>query len=313
MEQSRFTESELATTFVSTKQYHKAGIPLIINGDDFGYSDAVNRAILQAHQHGVLTSASLMVNEAAAAQAIALAKAHPTLAVGLHLVLVLGRATLAHAEIPHITDAQGRFTNSSFRAGIQYYFSPAARREVRREMRSQFEKFAATGLPFSHVDGHTHLHQHPVIFAELIRLCEEFDVRRVRVVKGEMRLSLGLDRRHLPLKLVWGTVFNLLGSWCERQLHGRSFVQPQKVYGLLQSGDLNEDYLLGLLPRMAHMPTEIYAHPLVLDADETARRENPGGGRELQALTSTRVRAAIEQAGFALTTYEELAIQYRER
>lgn len=286
---------------------HSRRIPLIINGDDFGYSDAVNRAILQAHGEGVLTSASLMVNEAAAAQAVAFAKTHPTLAVGLHLVLVLGRAALPHAEIPHITDAQGRFTNSSFQAGLQYYFSRAARREVRREMRAQFEKFAATGLPFSHVDGHTHLHQHPVIFTELIRLCEEFNVRRVRVVKGEMRLGLRLDRSRLPLKLVWGTVFNLLGNWCERRLRGRGFVQPQKVYGLLQSGAVNEDYLLGLIPRMAQTTTEIYAHPLALDADETARRENPGGPRELQALTSARVRMAIEQAGFALTTYEGMA------
>ncbi len=284
--------------------------PLIINGDDFGYSAAVNRAILQAHQQGILTSASLMVNEAAAAQAIALAKTHPALAVGLHLVLVLGRAALPHAEVPHITDAQGRFTDSSLQAGLQYYFSNAARREVRREMRAQFEKFAATGLPFSHVDGHTHLHQHPVVFAELINLCEEFDVRRVRVVKGEMRLSLRLDRRHLPIKLVWGTVFNLLGHWCERQLRGRGFVQPQKVYGLLQSGDLNEDYLLGLIPRMARTATEIYAHPLAFDADATARRENPGGARELAALTSVCVRAAVERAGFSLTTYDQLSDQY---
>ncbi|MBI1760610.1 MAG: hopanoid biosynthesis-associated protein HpnK [Acidobacteria bacterium] len=291
---------------------HFGRVPLIVNGDDFGYSDGVNRAILQAHREGILTSASLMVNESAAAEAVALAQANPTLAVGLHLVLVLGRAALPHAEIPHITDAQGRFTDSSFQAGIQYYFSQAARREVRREMRVQFEKFAATSLPFSHVDGHTHLHQHPVVFAELIRLCEEFGVRRVRVVKGEMRLSLRLDRRHLPLKLVWGTVFNLLGNWCERQLRGRGFVQPQKVYGLLQSGDLNEDYLLGLIPRMAQTTTEIYAHPLAPDADAAAQSENPGGARELQALTSAQVRQAIEQAGFALTTYET-AVQYRER
>ncbi len=279
---------------------------LIINGDDFGYSAAVNRAIIQAHQKGILTSASLMVNEAAAAQAVAFAKANPSLAVGLHLVLVLGRAALPHAELPHITDAQNCFTDSSFQAGIRYYFSNTARREVRCEMRAQFEKFAATSLPFSHVDGHTHLHQHPVVFTELINLCEEFGVRRVRVVKGEMCLSLRLDRRHLPIKLVWGTVFNLLGHWCERQLRGRGFVQPQKVYGLLQSGDLNEDYLLGLIPRMARTATEIYAHPLAFDAGATAQRENPGGARELAALTSARVRAAIERAGFSLTTYDKL-------
>ena len=285
-------------------QHLQSKIPLIINGDDFGYSQAVNRAIIQAHREGVLTSASLMVNESAAGEAVELAKANPNLAVGLHLVLVLGKAALPHTQIPHITDAEGRFTNSSFQAGIQYYFSSAARRELRHEMRAQFERFVATGLNFSHVDGHTHLHQHPVIFEELIRLCEEFDVRRVRVVKGEMRLSLQLDRKHLPIKLVWGTVFNLLGRWCEKRLAGHDFIQPQKVYGLLQSGNMNEGYLLGLLNQMEATTSEIYAHPLALDADETAKRENPGGPRELQALTSQRVRQAIETAGFRLATYE---------
>lgn len=282
-------------------------IPLIINGDDFGYSEAVNSAIIQAHHGGVLTSASLMVNELAATEAAELAKANPSLAVGLHLVLVLGRSALSHAEIPNITDAEGRFTDSSFNAGINYYFNPAARRELRSEMRAQFERFVATGLSLSHVDGHTHLHQHPVIFNELIKLCEEFDVRRVRVVKGEMRLSLKLDRKHLPIKLVWGTVFNLLGRWCERRLAGRGFVQPRRVYGLLQSGDMNESYLLRLLERMEATSSEIYAHPLAFDADESSRRENPGGARELQALTSERVRQAVAAAGFELTNYESLA------
>ena len=282
------------------------GVPLIINADDFGYSAAVNRAVMQAHTQGVVTSASLMVNEAAAAEAIALAQAHPSLAVGLHLALVLGRSALPHHALPHITDAQGRFTNSSLAAGLQYFFSPAARREIRREMRAQFERFAATGLPFSHVDGHTHLHMHPVVFKELIALCEEFNVRRVRVVKGEMRLSLALDRSRLPIKLLWGIVFNWLGRWCDEQLAGRGFVQPRKVYGLLQTGDMNEDYLLGLLPRIEKVPSEIYAHPLPFDADEAAQRENPGGVRELQALTSERLRQAVEQAGFVLACYERL-------
>ncbi|HKE03009.1 MAG TPA: hopanoid biosynthesis-associated protein HpnK [Blastocatellia bacterium] len=292
----------------------RAPIPLIINGDDFGYSEAVNRAIVMAHRKGVLTSCSLMVNERAAPQAVELARSNPSLAVGLHLALVQGRAASPHAEIPHITDPNGNFTTSPFRAGVHYYFSPAARRELRREMRAQFERFTSTGLRFSHVDGHAHLHQHPVIFDELIKLCEEFDVRRVRVVKGEVRLSLKLDRKNLPGKLILGTVYNLLGRSAERRLRGRGFAQAKKVYGLLQSGDMNEDYLLGLI-RLIGRPDqfdaasgEIYAHPLAFDADEAAKRENPGGERELKALISARVRSAIETAGFRPATYETLRI-----
>lgn len=291
-----------------------APIPLIINGDDFGYSEAVNRAIILAHREGVLTSCSLMVNERAARQAVELAKSNPRLAVGLHLALVHGRAALPHAEIPHITDTNGDFTTSPFRAGIHYYFSPAARSEIRREIRAQFERFAETGLRFSHVDGHAHLHQHPMIFDEMVKLCEEFGVQRVRVVKGEIRLSLKLDRKNLPAKLILGTVYNLLGRWCERRLSGRGFVIPQKVYGLLQTGDMNEDYLLGLIELIGRSPEgfdaasgEIYAHPLAFDADEAAKRENPGGEHELKALISARVRGAIETSGFRPATYETLS------
>jgi hopanoid biosynthesis associated protein HpnK len=283
---------------------------LIITGDDFGYSEAVNRAIIQAHCEGVLTSASLMVNECAADDAVRLAKENPSLAVGLHLSLVMGRAALPASEIPHLVEAHGKFSRSPFRAGINYYFNSSARSELRREMRAQFDKFAATGLPFSHVDGHAHLHMHPVIFKTLIELCEEYGVRCVRIVKGEMRASLRLDRRRLLTKLVWGTVFNLLGRYCEGKLRGRGFAHPVKVYGLLQSGRINEDYLLGLLARMEKTSSEIYAHPLAADADEAAQRENPGGLKELQAFISPRVREAIRAAGFELTTY---ASQYRER
>jgi chitin disaccharide deacetylase len=281
-------------------------LPLIINGDDFGYSSAVNRAILQAHQQGILTSTSLMINERAADEAVQLAKATPSLAVGLHLVGVLGRAALPAAQIPHLVDANGKFTNSPFVAGVKYFFSSAARRELRDEMRAQFEKFAATGLPFSHVDGHTHLHMHPVIFDELIKLCEEFDVKRLRVVKGQIRVSLRLDRSQLPIKLVNGIVFNLLARRCQKKLHGRGFIVPENVYGLLQTGNLNEDYLLGLIPQMARTSCEIYAHPLAPDAEDWNARENPRGAIEMQALLSPRVHAALNQAGFTLTTYQHL-------
>jgi chitin disaccharide deacetylase len=283
------------------------GVALIVNGDDFGLSPAVNRAVIRAHREGVLTSASLMVNEPAAGEAVEMARENPGLAVGLHLVLAHGRAALPHTQIPHITGRSGRFTDSSFRAGLGYYFSPAARREMRREVRAQFERFAATGLPLSHVDGHTHLHMHPTVFKHLVELCEEYGVRRVRVVRDDLRLNLKLDRSDLALKLVWGVVFNLLSSHCERRLRARGFTYPERVYGLFQTGKVDEEYLLGLLPRMGRVASEIYAHPLEGDDAEAERGSGSGGARELRALTSERVRRAVEDAGFELSTYERLA------
>ncbi len=60
---------------------------LIVNGDDFGASPGINRGIMEAHQHGILTSTSLLVKTPGAEQAVSLAAASPELSVGLHMDL----------------------------------------------------------------------------------------------------------------------------------------------------------------------------------------------------------------------------------
>lgn len=277
---------------------------LIINGDDFGYSLAVNRAVVEAYQRGVLTSASLMVNEAATEHAVRLAHENPGLAVGLHLSLVLGRAALPPSEIPHIADREGYFSRSPLRAGLKYFFNHDARREVRLEMRRQFEEFRATGLRFSHVDGHNHLHMHPVVFEELISLCEEFDVKRMRIVSGDSRTHFEITRANWPAKLLLSSVFRVLSRSCSKRLRGRGFTVPQAVYGLLQSGKLDEDYMLELLQRIDGRGGEIYLHPRAGGASETECEENPGGELELSALLSPRVREVIESRAIRLAKYE---------
>lgn len=280
---------------------------LIVNGDDFGLSQSVNRAIIEAYARGALTSASLMINEPAADEAIGLARDNPGLGVGLHLVLVLGCAALGPEEIPHLVDSRGRFPDSPFRAGLKYYFHPAARRELRREMRAQFEKFAASGLPFSHVDGHNHLHMHPVVFSELVELCSEFNVRSVRVI-GEDDISTHkriLGRVTVRERVICA-VFERLRRSAIQMLAGRGFAKPPRVYGLLQTGDMNEQYLRALLAEIESTDAEIYMHPLAPDAVDEERRLNPGGMEELAALLNPRVREVIAARGFRLATYQTL-------
>lgn len=86
---------------------------IVINGDDFGFSSGVNQAIIKAHSEGVLTSTSLMITGDAVYEAIAAARAHEQLAVGLHLVLVCGKAALPPDQIPHLVDSTGNFSNSA--------------------------------------------------------------------------------------------------------------------------------------------------------------------------------------------------------
>ena len=84
---------------------------LIVNADDFGRSASINQAVIRAHREGILTTASLMVNEPAVEEAVALARENPELGVGLHLTLLCGHSALPPEQIPGLVDAKGEFSN----------------------------------------------------------------------------------------------------------------------------------------------------------------------------------------------------------
>jgi len=283
--------------------HEREGVKAVIfNADDFGARPETNAAIRRAHVEGVLTSASLMVNEPAADEAVEIARALPTLAVGLHLVVSHGRAALLPEAIPHLVNAEGRFRDSPARAGIVGFFSRAARRELACEIEAQFARFAATGLPFSHVDGHQHLHLHPVVWDSVILQCEAHDVRRVRIPYEEFRPATlaGLAGRWME----W-LFFRALRRRCLRTLAGRGFVVADRVYGHLETGRMTAAYVTALLGRLGGQTNEIYMHPGTPHAQPLPGGP-PGMDVELDALLSPVVRARIEALGLRLTTYPHL-------
>ena len=95
---------------------------LIVNADDFGHSPSINTAVIRAHREGILTTASLMVNEPACAEAVALAKENPELGVGLHIALLHGRSALPSEKIPGLVNARGEFSNNPAGAGMRFFF-----------------------------------------------------------------------------------------------------------------------------------------------------------------------------------------------
>ena len=166
---------------------------LIFNGDDFARAQSINEAVIQAHEEGVLTSASLMVTGAALDDAVERARRHPTLAVGLHLVFNDASAATPASRAPHLVRAAGELPKSPFLAGVRYFFSPVVRAELRREMAAQFERFLQTGLPLAHVDGHYLMHLHPTVFSLLVPLAEQYGAAGVRLPRDDLRLTLSLD------------------------------------------------------------------------------------------------------------------------
>jgi hopanoid biosynthesis associated protein HpnK len=273
---------------------------LIINGDDFGRSHSINQAIIESHEQGVLTSTSLMVSGQACTEAVNLAKNHPNLGVGLHLVLVCGQSVLPQEKIPHLVDRDQNFLNDPVKAGLTYQFNREARKELALEIRAQLEKFQETGLPMSHLDGHLHLHAHPVVLGIIKDLGLEFDLKVLRLPSEELNITLAIDRSHFWTKLVWSQVFGQLRRHGERLFENTGIIIPDKVYGLLATGRISEDYLVQLIPKIQTEIAEIYAHP------DYSSLSNPSGPMELNTLLSHQVRDRIQSCGFELINFHTL-------
>jgi hopanoid biosynthesis associated protein HpnK len=276
-----------------------APIRLIVNADDYGLSESVNAAVLEAHERGILTSCSLMVAEPAAEAAVRAARERPGLAVGLHLVVVCGRTVLPRSAVPRLADAAGRFSGNPVRAGLRYAFDPEARKQLERELRAQFERFHDLGLPLSHVDGHLHLHLHPFVFDCAAALAEEFGCRCIRIPRDDWwayRQEKGADAlAQAPMAVI----FALLGRRARRRLAGRPFVWADRVHGFFRTDRMDEAALLSLLRRLPPGNHEVYSHP-------DAGGRGAAGRAELAALTSPAVRRLLEERRIRCITYRDL-------
>ncbi len=268
---------------------------LIVNADDFGRSPSVNHAVIRAHREGILTTASLMVNEPACSDAVVLAKDNPGLGVGLHLTLLCGHSALPQASIPGLVNSRNEFTNHPAGAGLRYFFDSRLRQQLRDELRAQFCKFRATGLALDHVNGHLHLHLHPVIFGILMADADDLGVGNVRLTYDPLWLNLRLASGKLLYRLAHALIFHSLTARARPALNRRGFKHTDRVFGLLQNARVNEDYVLRLLPRLPVGDSELYSHPSLDDFKE-----------EFDALISPRVQRQVKALGIELIRYQDL-------
>ena len=268
---------------------------VIFNADDFGRSRSINTAVIRAHREGVLTTASLMVNGEAYEEAVELARAHPTLGVGLHLTLVMGRATLPPAEISGLVNEQGQFADNPVAAGLRGFFRRSLRPQFEAEIGAQIAKFRATGLPMDHLNGHLNFHLHPMIFDVLMRRHADWQLPAVRLTRDPFWLNARLADGQWFDRATHAFIYLLLSAWSRGRLRARGIRFVPHVFGLLQNARVDEDYLLKLLPALPAGDVEIYAHPNL-----------DGFRHELDALVSPRVIELTKKLGIRRCRYQDL-------
>jgi hopanoid biosynthesis associated protein HpnK len=268
---------------------------LIVNADDFGLSHSVNEAVIRAHREGILTSASLMVNESGFDEAVKIAKENPSLGVGLHLTLLHGHSALPPEKIPGLVNSSREFSNSPVAVGMNYFFNRSLREQLRSEIYAQFGKFQAAGLPLDHVNGHLHFHLHPVVFKILTDNSEKLGICRMRLTRDCLSRSRKTSSGHLFYKISHATIFEILSSRARKALASKKIRHAQITFGLLQNARVDEDYLLKLLPELPDGDSELYSHPSLGEFKH-----------EFDALVSPRVKELVKKLGITLIRYQDL-------
>jgi hopanoid biosynthesis associated protein HpnK len=268
---------------------------LIVNADGFGRSHSINAAVIRAHREGILTTASLMVNEIACDEAVALARENPKLGVGLHLTLLCGKSALPPEKIPGLVNARHEFSNQPITTGFRYFFRRPLSQQLRSEIHAQFQKFRATGLPLDHVNGHLHLHLHPTVFRILMEDAATLGIRHFRLTRDCLSRSRRLARGHWLYRVSHAAIYEWLSRRARRPLQQRGIRHTQITFGLLQNARVDEEYILKLLPELPPGDSELYSHPSL---DEFKH--------EFDALVSPRVKERIEKLGIELIRYQDL-------
>lgn len=283
---------------------------LILNADDFGMTRGINEAIVRAHREGILTSATLMATGAAFDDAVAKAKATPTLGVGCHLVLTGGTAAAPREKIPSLADERGHFPESLL-AFVAKVSSGAIRtEEIELELRAQIEKVRNAGIEPTHVDSHKHTHAHPRVLRAVCRVARELKIPFLRKPVEDLRDSWnsfrGEERSTFQLA---GAAAVSVSSWrftVTTQNFGLR--SPDYFLGLAATGQLGPDALCRLIGRVRDGNTEIMLHPGFCDADLLlfGSRLQEQRQKELDALLAPECRGIVTKSGIQLITYRQL-------
>ena len=274
---------------------------LILNADDFGLTAGVNRAILELHRAGVLTSASLMARAAATDEAMELARAKPSLGVGCHVVLVDGKPVLGAQNLPTLLDLRtGRF-HPTLGVFLKLLLTGRIRSsEIEAETTAQINLLHAKGLRLTHIDTHKHAHMFPAVLRPVLRAARAAGIRAVRnpfEPAWSRRVTHGAPWiRHAEVRLL-----RLLEPAFRRIVAEEGFTTTDGAIGVLATGTIDSKVVSSLLQSLPAGTWELVTHPGYNDSDLAQAHTRLLASRETEreALSAVEQFPGIERISFA--------------
>jgi predicted glycoside hydrolase/deacetylase ChbG (UPF0249 family) len=291
---------------------------LIVNADDFGMTPGINRAIIEGHQRGIVTSATLMANSRAFCDAIesarSLAQTQGSFSIGCHVVLLDGEPVCPPERIPSLLEKDNR--GARFREQLNGFALAALRRklnpdEVEAEASGQMARIQQAGIAISHFDVHKHAHMFPSVLGPLLRAAKERGIAAVRNPFGRLfPLPLGriLGNTKLWKRFAEMSVLRSFAANFRRGVAKHGLRTTDGSFGVLSTGALTIELFQEIASAVPDGTWEFVCHPGYNDADldKVRTRLRASREQELQILTLPEAREALQRRGVELISYHEL-------
>jgi predicted glycoside hydrolase/deacetylase ChbG (UPF0249 family) len=285
---------------------------LIVNADDLGWTEGVNRGIAEAHRRGLVTSTSLLANGQAFDSALETARANPALGVGVHLNLSDGPPTAAAEKVRGLLNGSGRMEGGPENLLLRIASRSLPTEEVEREWDAQIQKVRDAGVEPTHLDGHKHVQMLPGLFEIALRLAKKHGIRAIRVSHEESRLraamtSGGEQNGGVVLKQgVQARGLKLLARDAREMAERAGLVTADYFCGIAQTGVLTRKSVECLLESLPDGTTELMCHPGYADEElrATPTRLQHSRQEELDILTDPGIRKLVATRGIRLLSYK---------
>lgn len=276
---------------------------LIVNADDFGLHKQINKGIIKGYREGFVTSASIMPSAPAYEEAVSLAQENPGLGIGIHLTLVGGvRSVLPAFKVSSLVDENGLFLPDYGAFAKRYYTGAVKESELEAELRAQVERALSAGLNITHIDSHQHLHVLPILNRLVLRLCCEYNIKRMRIpcepyfFKGGFKAGLG--------RMIGKCGLSFCASLATMGAKSEGISYPDCFFGMLAGGNLNEDLIGNILCALPDGTSEIMTHPGLNKSElDKFLSWNYHWEDELQAFLSEKNKAILKEKQITLINF----------
>jgi len=281
---------------------------LIVNADDFGLTAGVNRAIIEGHARGVITSSTVMANMPAFADAVRLARDHPSLGVGLHFNITQGRPVAEASRVSSLIDDDGEFWGTSAALLRRALAGRLRTEEVVVELRAQIEKALNAGLRLTHVDSHKHSHALPRICEAIIATIKDYGINAVRLPREEWRFDRNAKSFELIAQSVGALGISQLCRISGAKLKKSDVKTPDFFFGIARTGFWTKIWLIELIERLPAGASELMCHPGYDDDDlgVVGTRLRASRVNELRLLTDPDVVAKLRGNDVKLINFAAL-------